>query len=654
MFKRQWRRITSQARGACLDAPLKFTDLALYLTERTSLIANMLGKGSQSPEGGQRRCRSSKNLAIGYYSHCRFRSEALLARRRSVSQYNRSISQCDSRYTDRWLTILTAAERRGVTCLDSAVSIDEYRTIVRDYVTSVAAVLAGRGELNLSGLTVSGSPLTLQAGGASGTLTLTNTFTRTTVTGIRSNFAGTPLEGTVVETGNTCSTLPPGGSCTLTFTPGEVVVAATEFTVQGDGVAVLAAIAIEAALPTATVTPTVTHTATATPTASATITPTTTFTTTPTATPTATPTSTATSTIVPPQLSITGSPLQLIANGSTGALTVTNDSLSTTALNITSNFVGTALDGNVTETGNTCASLTPGASCTLTFTPGGTVVTSTSFNIQGSNTLAVAASIEIQGPTLSAINASSGTASGGAGVTLTGTLLTGATAVTFDGIAATSVTVINSTTVTLVTPAHAAGAVDVVITTPAGSATLTNGYTYLSTALGQSTSGGTIACLNGGLNNLIAATTDNSTAIEWGGFGTAVGAGAQSATDGASNTASIVAALGNNSGSPYAAKTCSDFEIDSQGNTPCQAGNTCYADWFLPAGNNSSASGQLNCLYINEAAIGGLAASGYWSSTEFSGSPSNFAWFQLLSDGSQSSSNKTLTLRLRCVRAFTP
>lgn len=54
-----------------------------------------------------------------------------------------------------------------------------------------------------------------------------------------------------------------------------------------------------------------------------------------------------------------------------------------------------------------------------------------------------------------------------------------------DGQAATSVNVVNSTTVTGVTPAHAAGVVDVVIATPAGGATLVNGYTYVTTVVGQ-------------------------------------------------------------------------------------------------------------------------------------------------------------------------
>lgn len=353
-------------------------------------------------------------------------------------------------------------------------------------------------------------------------------------------------------------------------------------------------------------------------------------------------------------ISVTGSPLTLTVAGLTGQLTINNMSTQVAATNITSNFTGTALEGNVTETGNTCANVPPGGSCTLTYTPGNTMVSQTNFTIQGSNTNALTAAIAIQsGSTLTAITPTSGAASGGTGFTLTGTGLTGATGVTFDGVAATSVNVVNSTTVTGVTPAHATGAVDIVINTPAGSATLANGYTYVATTVGQPAFGGTIACLNTG-NNLIAATADNSTDIEWGGSGIVVGAGAQSDTNGASNTTAIVTALGNNGGTPYAAQLCHDFEVDSQGNTPCQAGNACYHDWFLPAVNNLTNTGQLNCLFTNRVAIGGFAGGVYWGSTEFSGDPALFAWGQDFVSGIENVVGKFPNFRVRCVRAFTP
>lgn len=354
--------------------------------------------------------------------------------------------------------------------------------------------------------------------------------------------------------------------------------------------------------------------------------------------------------VLPPaELSVNGSPLTLTVNGPTGNLTITNDSTLTTATNVGADFAGTALDGNVTETGNTCANVAPGGSCTLTFTPGNTVVPETSFPIQGDNTAVVTAAIEIEsGSTLIAVNPTSGPSAGGTGVTLTGTSLTGATSVSLDGIAASSVNVVNSTTVTAVTPAHAAGVVDIVVDTPAGGATLASGFTYVATAVGQASGGGTIACLDGGLQNLIGSTADNSTGIEWGGFGTAVGGGAQSSTDGATNTATIVAALGNNGGTPYAAQLCNDFEVDSQGNVPCQAGNTCYNDWFLPAQD------QLNCLFNNRAAIGGFASGNYWSSTESSGDPTISAWSQSFLNGAQFLESKANVERTRCVRGFTP
>jgi lysophospholipase L1-like esterase len=64
-------------------------------------------------------------------------------------------------------------------------------------------------------------------------------------------------------------------------------------------------------------------------------------------------------------------------------------------------------------------------------------------------------------------------------VVITGTNLSGATSVTFGGTAAT-ITNNTATTITVTTPAHAAGAVNVVANVSAGTATSTGGYTYLS------------------------------------------------------------------------------------------------------------------------------------------------------------------------------
>jgi hypothetical protein len=82
-------------------------------------------------------------------------------------------------------------------------------------------------------------------------------------------------------------------------------------------------------------------------------------------------------------------------------------------------------------------------------------------------------------PTVTGVSPTSGSTSGGTAVTITGTGFLAGAAVSFGGTAATGVTVVNSTSITATTPAHAAGAVSVVITnTDTKSGTLPNGFTY--------------------------------------------------------------------------------------------------------------------------------------------------------------------------------
>ncbi|HKS22367.1 MAG TPA: IPT/TIG domain-containing protein [Thermoanaerobaculia bacterium] len=69
----------------------------------------------------------------------------------------------------------------------------------------------------------------------------------------------------------------------------------------------------------------------------------------------------------------------------------------------------------------------------------------------------------------------------GTSVTISGTNFHSGAAVTFGGVAATGITVVDPNTIQCTTPAHAPGAVDVVVTHPdSAAATLTNGFTYTS------------------------------------------------------------------------------------------------------------------------------------------------------------------------------
>ena len=84
-------------------------------------------------------------------------------------------------------------------------------------------------------------------------------------------------------------------------------------------------------------------------------------------------------------------------------------------------------------------------------------------------------------PTITSISPVTGSAAGGNTLTITGTDFTGATAVTIGGVAASSFNVVNSTTITAVTPAHAAGAASVEVTTATGTNVANSLFTYAAT-----------------------------------------------------------------------------------------------------------------------------------------------------------------------------
>jgi hypothetical protein len=84
------------------------------------------------------------------------------------------------------------------------------------------------------------------------------------------------------------------------------------------------------------------------------------------------------------------------------------------------------------------------------------------------------------GPAITSVSPDEGPAAGGTVVTITGTGFTGVTQVTFGGAAGTGLSVnAAGTQITVTTPVHDPGLVDVVVTTPAGSATEEGAFEFL-------------------------------------------------------------------------------------------------------------------------------------------------------------------------------
>ena len=81
-------------------------------------------------------------------------------------------------------------------------------------------------------------------------------------------------------------------------------------------------------------------------------------------------------------------------------------------------------------------------------------------------------------PLAERVSPPSGLAAGGLAVSVHGSGLTGSTGVTFGGTAGTAFSVVSDAQINVTTPAHAAGAVNVVVANPRGNATVTNGFAY--------------------------------------------------------------------------------------------------------------------------------------------------------------------------------
>ena len=86
-------------------------------------------------------------------------------------------------------------------------------------------------------------------------------------------------------------------------------------------------------------------------------------------------------------------------------------------------------------------------------------------------------------PFIASVAPGQGTIVGGTPITISGAYFAGATSVTIGGAPATNLVVVSPTTITAVTPAHAAGSVSITITTPSRTSTFPNAFSYASSSI---------------------------------------------------------------------------------------------------------------------------------------------------------------------------
>ncbi len=199
------------------------------------------------------------------------------------------------------------------------------------------------------------------------------------------------------------------------------------------------------------------------------------------------------------------------------------------------NFTGAT---SVTIGGNPATNVTVSNATTITATtPAGTgsnvpvVVTTPAGASPAANLYSYVA---VPPPTVTAVSPNHGSAAGGTSITITGTNFTGASAVTIGGSAAQFVNVVSATSITAVIPAHAAGVVDLTVTTPAGTSATSaaDQFTYVaapavttvSPATGPPAGGTTVTITGTGFTGATSVTIGGSpaTGITVNGSGTSI------------------------------------------------------------------------------------------------------------------------------------
>ena len=159
-------------------------------------------------------------------------------------------------------------------------------------------------------------------------------------------------------------------------------------------------------------------------------------------------------------------------------------------------------------------------------------------------------------------------------------------------------------------------------------------------AIGDSYQGGIIFYLDGSGGGLIAAPTDQSSAADWGCYGTIIiGADGTAIGTGAQNTIDIEDEITGCFPTGHAADICANLELSG------------YTDWFLPSLDELNLMyqniGQGNAMGLGN--VGGFANDFYWSSTEYD---LNNAWVQDFGSGNQYGNGKYANDYVRAVRAF--
>ena len=86
----------------------------------------------------EQKCQAGKNRAAGKYTACRQNAEATLATSGDIAKYYKMLAKCEAKFTSAWQKLEAKATKAGASCLDDALTVDSFESLIQSCTETVA------------------------------------------------------------------------------------------------------------------------------------------------------------------------------------------------------------------------------------------------------------------------------------------------------------------------------------------------------------------------------------------------------------------------------------------------------------------------------------------------------------------------------------
>lgn len=100
---------------------------------------------------GTLKCQADKNKAAGKYAKCRQDAEKKLVLTGDATRYTDLIANCETKFADAWQRAEDNATAASTSCLDAPLTSTDFKTVIDEHCTNIAAALGGGGLVDCAG-----------------------------------------------------------------------------------------------------------------------------------------------------------------------------------------------------------------------------------------------------------------------------------------------------------------------------------------------------------------------------------------------------------------------------------------------------------------------------------------------------------------------